>query len=51
MIGLLPTLVAYLGGIDVLKTESVVASLPVLLVYVLLAVSTVKMLRRYHVDS
>lgn len=51
MIGLLPTSLLYLGGIDVLKTASVVASIPILFVYVLLALSTIKMLKRYHLDS
>ena len=43
-LGILPASLLYLGGIRVLQTASVVASLPLLLVYLMLAVSIVRTL-------
>jgi BCCT family betaine/carnitine transporter len=43
-LGVLPASLLYLGGIRVLQTASVVASLPLLLVYLMLAVSIVRTL-------
>jgi len=44
-LGVLPICLISLGGVKALQTASIVASVPILFVYVLLAVSTVKMLR------
>ncbi|MFP6641371.1 MAG: BCCT family transporter [Myxococcota bacterium] len=44
-LGLLPFSLLFLGGLRVLQTASVVASVPLLAVYVMLAISTLKMLR------
>ena len=43
-LGILPASLLYLGGIRVLQTASVVASIPLLLVYLMLAVSIVRTL-------
>jgi BCCT family betaine/carnitine transporter len=44
-LGALPIVLVYLEGLEPVKTAAVVASLPLLLVYVLLAISLLKMLR------
>lgn len=44
MLGILPASLLYLGGIRVLQTASIVASLPLIAVYALLAVSIVRTL-------
>lgn len=45
-LGALPIVLVYLEGLDPVKTAAVVASLPLLLVYVLLAISLTRMLDR-----
>ena len=47
-LGILPICLLFLGGLRVLQTASVVASIPLLLVYLLLAVSAVKTLREAY---
>ena len=42
---LLPSVLLFIGGLKPLQTASIVASLPLLLVYALLIVSIVRMLR------
>jgi len=44
-LGLLPSALLFMGGLDPLRTASVLASLPLLFVYVLLAMSITVMLR------
>jgi BCCT family betaine/carnitine transporter len=44
-LGVLPVCLLLLGGLRALQTASVVASIPLLLVYVLLVLSTIRMLR------
>lgn len=46
-LGILPVALLYLEGLEILKTASIVASIPLLLVYVLLSISAVKTLREY----
>ena len=46
-LGLLPSVLLYLGGLRVLQTASVVASVPLLLVYIILGWSIVKVLKEY----
>ena len=43
-LGILPVCLLFLGGLRALQTASVVASIPLLVVYVMLAVSTIRML-------
>jgi BCCT family betaine/carnitine transporter len=50
-LGTLPASLLYLGGIRVLQTASVVASLPLLIVYLLLAVSIARTLSRAAVED
>jgi BCCT family betaine/carnitine transporter len=44
-LGILPICLLILGGLRALQTASVVASLPLLLVYVLLVISTIRLLK------
>jgi BCCT family betaine/carnitine transporter len=46
-LGFLPSVLLFLGGLRALQTASVVASVPLLLVYVILAWSIVKVLREH----
>ena len=46
-LGILPTCLLYLGGIRVLQTASVVASIPLLGVYILMALSIFKTLNAH----
>ena len=46
-LGALPAVLLFIGGLDALRTASVVASLPIILVYILLAWSIVRTLKDY----
>ena len=50
-LGVLPVSLLFLGGLKVLQTASIVASVPLLAVYVMLAVSVLRMLREPETDS
>ena len=45
-LGLLPVVLLFVGGLRELQTASLVASLPLIFVYILLAVSTIRTLRK-----
>ncbi|MEM9623634.1 MAG: BCCT family transporter [Pseudomonadota bacterium] len=45
-LGFLPAALLFLGGLQVLQTASIVASLPLTLIYVVMAVSIVRLLRQ-----
>jgi BCCT family betaine/carnitine transporter len=50
-LGALPIVLVYLDGLEPVKTAVVVASLPLLLIYVLLAVSLMRMLEQAGADT
>ena len=47
-LGILPASLLYLGGLKALQTASVIASLPLLLVYAILYAAIIKTLRAVH---
>ncbi len=47
MLGVLPTALLFLGGLQVLQTASIVASMPLLVIYVMMCVSIVRMLQAH----
>jgi len=47
-LGALPLTLLYVGGLRELQTASLVGSLPVMLLYVLMAISIVRTLRKFH---
>ena len=50
-LGVLPAALLFAGGLKALQTASIVASLPLVVIYAVLAVSTVKMLREFDDHS
>jgi BCCT family betaine/carnitine transporter len=47
-LGALPLTLLYLGGLRELQTASLVGSLPIMLLYILMAISIVRTLRKCH---
>ena len=47
-LGALPLTLLYLGGLRELQTASLVGSLPIMLLYILMAISIVRTLRKFH---